>query len=137
MTLFAAEAKLRPFGPLVSDRLHVRKILIGCWLAAAFIASGCEDDFGEECFLPNTAAVNYLCKTEDSVDGVSVANCAFTNSAVCDSRICASYAGSDAFCTNECDPADADACGSGAFCEPMSDLITGFCVPDDTSSDLR
>lgn len=97
---------------------------------AALPLVGCADDFGEPCELPASGQIQAYCEaSETAEDGGTNATCVFTNSADCESRMCARYIGSSDFCTIECDPAVENACPGDAFCQVIPGGGGGFCVP--------
>jgi len=95
----------------------------------SFVMVGCGDDYGESCSLPASDAIERLCGEVRGDDGTAVQTCVFTNSPECSSRMCAQYAGTSGFCSEPCDPAATDPCGTGSVCLEIPTRADGYCVP--------
>lgn len=87
---------------------------------------GCADDLYAVCNLdPQSpdATQRQCAQSSDS------ASCAIDNFLQCDTRVCARYNGSDAFCTQAC--TDDAECGDGACRDfnPLQPNVQRYCVP--------
>lgn len=104
-------------------------LVVGAFSA---LAAACSDDYGEACDLPASGNIRAFCD-EDATEeeGGTSATCVFTNSAQCDTRMCARYVGSRDFCTMDCDPAEGSGggCPSGSLCATIPSTDLAFCVP--------
>ena len=107
----------------------VKTALVRCFgvlLLGAFATSlmGCPNDLYVPCQLDpaSTSREQQECASQEGV------TCSVSNFSQCDTRVCARYEGSDAFCTQAC-ATDAD-CGEGR-CEDFNIIQPGtsrFCV---------
>lgn len=96
---------------------------------AALLVTACADDYGEPCDLPQSGAIQAFCEPEVGEDGSSSATCVFTNSTQCETRMCATYIGSEGFCTTECTPGEEGTCAAGSICQAIPATDLAFCVP--------
>jgi len=111
------------------SKLHGR-LAIGWLLGLILLAgSGCDDDPGLFATCPLSQSILNVC-AEDS-DSTSV-TCIVERHPMCEEQICASWAGSDSFCSRACD-VDAD-CPIASKCLLHREL--GVCVPDDIESSI-
>ncbi len=87
-------------------------------LAMGLAASGCGDDFGTECSLPDNDAVRAACRSavDETTNEEEQSSCVVENIVECDARICARYRGSQPFCTVRCDGPSDTSCPQSAFC---------------------
>lgn len=92
--------------------------LVALVALATLALAGCGDDFGTECSLPDNDAVRAACSGDSDTDAreSSTASCVVENIIECDSRVCARYRGSQAFCTVRCDGEEDKSCPQSAFC---------------------
>jgi hypothetical protein len=105
----------------------VRILLVAPTVLLASALSGCGDDFGQACDMPNTPQFNALCAADPETG--SDATCVFTNNPQCSSRTCARFQGSSDFCTELCNPT-ASECPGDAICYAQPGRPSqGFCVP--------
>lgn len=114
----------------IATALRSRSVIVLAAALAALLIGACEDDYGEPCDLPTSAAVEAYCEPTEDENGATTATCAFTNSTQCETRMCATYIGSRGFCTMDCDPEAADGCPSGSLCLAMPATGVAFCVPE-------
>ncbi len=96
-------------------------------LALACGVTGCAPDLYSPCDLDpqSSNAREARCASEDN------ASCSIDNQFQCETRTCARFQGSDAFCTQSCQ-SDVD-CGAGT-CEDFNVIEPGtsqYCVPDE------
>lgn len=97
-------------------------------LLGAGLLVGCSEDFGTACDFPQAPEINEACSTRlDDQQNPSVTTCIDTFNADCSSRLCVSFQGSSAFCSESCS-SEGD-CPSQATCQTSSDGV-GVCVPD-------
>lgn len=96
-------------------------------VASALLLTACGDEeVGDACDLP--APIAEACADDPTANTSEV--CLYMHSADCSSRLCATYVGSEGFCTQSCDPADAGSCPAGSVCDRPANAEAGFCVPD-------
>jgi hypothetical protein len=96
-------------------------------VAAALLITACGDEeVGAACDLP--APIAEACA--DDPTALTSEVCLYKHSADCSTRLCATYVGSEGFCTQTCDPDSAGSCPSGSVCDRPASAELGFCVPD-------
>ena len=110
-----------------------RGTTMGNWLKlspllALFAVLACTDDFGTPCDFPQSPEVQEICSNGGDQDNESNATCIDTYNADCSSRICVSYQGGDAFCSERCST-DGD-CPPESICEIPTGTSQGICLPD-------
>jgi hypothetical protein len=99
--------------------------------AALPLLSGCGDDFGQACEMPDTPEFEALCSVapDCSADAECLPTCVFANAPECSTRTCARYQGSRDFCTEACTPGSTNECPTDAVCYTTPGADEGFCVP--------
>ncbi len=106
-----------------------RIVIASFALVVTGFVSGCADDYGEACDMPNTVEFEVACASSE--DGTNAGTCVFRNSADCSTRICARYQGSSDFCTQECQLDDPSSCPSDSVCyAPANRESQAICVPN-------
>jgi hypothetical protein len=96
-------------------------------VATALLFTACGDEeVGDPCDLP--APIAEVCA--DDPTALTSEVCLYKHSADCSTRLCATYVGSEGFCTQTCDPDSAGSCPSGSVCDRPASAELGFCVPD-------
>ena len=111
----------------------VRGIKMGNWLKLSpllilFAVLACTDDFGTPCDFPQSPEIQSICSATGDAEDESNATCIDTYNADCSSRICVSYQGGEAFCSERCN-VDAD-CPPDSICEVPTGTSEGICLPD-------
>lgn len=95
-------------------------------VSSALLLTACGDEeVGDACDLP--APIAEACADDPTANTSEV--CLYKHSADCSSRLCATYVGSEGFCTQSCDPEVASSCPSGSVCDRPANADEGFCVP--------
>ena len=96
-------------------------------VATTLLLTACGDEeVGDACELP--APIAELCADDSTALTSEV--CLYERSADCSTRLCATYVGSEGFCTQTCNPDAAGSCPSGSVCDRPASAELGFCVPD-------
>lgn len=111
-------------------RLMPRSLAVVALAFASVALTGCADDFGQACDMPNTPTFNAYCSADPSSG--SNATCVFSNNPQCSTRICARYQGSSDFCSQMCDATlEVSECPGDAVCytQPGQPATSGFCIP--------
>jgi len=101
-----------------------RVLPIAAITAITLAAVGCDDRPGLFTECPLSQSILNAC-AEDSES--TFVTCVVESHPMCEEQVCASWEGSDSFCSRVCD-VDAD-CPAGSRC--LDYLRFGFCVPDD------
>lgn len=101
-----------------------------CLLALVVSTAGCDDRPGLFTACPLSQSILNAC-AEDSES--TFVTCVVESHPMCDEQICASWEGSESFCSRVCDT-DAD-CPTGSQC--LDYLRFGFCVPDDIDATIE
>ena len=82
--------------------------------------AGCDTGFGQPCDIPSNISLCEGTKTDVEDGGVTTetsASCAINQYARCETQVCLTYKGSDAFCSMAC-LTDSD-CPGSAVCKPI------------------
>ena len=123
---------MRLFFAVTTAPATLATALFGLVLSVA----GCDTGFGQPCNIPENISLCEGTKTDVEDGGVTTetrASCAINQYARCETKICLTYKGSDAFCSLAC--IDDDDCPGKALCKPIigGDDNSGInpCVPSD------
>jgi hypothetical protein len=95
---------------------------------AAF--AGCDDKPGLFQACPLSQSILNACAEEADT---TLITCVVEQHPMCDEQICASWEGSDSFCSQMCD-VDTD-CPTGSKCREHN--VLAFCVPDDIPNTIE
>lgn len=117
----------------------------GVLCVLAMVSVGCQPEPYGSCSLPRSEVLDQACKAQPTTGEGQQANTESTRNCVvdfvfeCESRLCASYAGSSPFCTERCKDSNGDgkvdqlddaSCPDGGACvEFVPGTEDFYCIP--------